>query len=190
MKKRYWGSLGTVSELSKRFAWIIPDYSTLSGFAGLALCLFCCCGIYTFSGSTLPSHLKTVDIPLFANTSLQANVAEEITDSLSKRVLSTNLMRIVPTKGDATISGSVTQYSNTPRSYGNAGVRSVNISEYEVHIVVDVEFADNKKNSQLFKGTITGKGVYDFQNQTEDIGRKKAEQDIVDQILQNSLQSW
>jgi hypothetical protein len=156
----------------------------------LFLALFAGCGIYTFSGSTLPTHLKTVDVPLFANTSLQANVAEELTDSLSKRVLTTNLLRIVPTKGDATINGKVTQYANTPRSYGNAGVRSVNISEYEVQIVVEIEFADNKKSSQLFKGTITGKGVYDFQKQTEEIGRKKAEQDIVDQILQNSLQSW
>jgi hypothetical protein len=154
------------------------------------LCLFCMCGIYTFSGSTLPSHLKTVDIPLFGNSSLQANVAEEITDSLSKRVLSTNLLRIVSTKGDATIKGTVNQYTNTPRSYDKAGVRSVNISEYEVSIVVDVEFADNKKNSQLFKGSVTGKGVYDFQKEKEETGRRKAEQDIVDQILQNSLQSW
>ena len=159
-------------------------------YSVFALGLFYGCGIYTFSGSTLPSHLKTVDIPLLGNTSLKSNVAEEITDSLSKRVLSTNLLRIVPTNGDATIIGKVTEYSNTPRSYGSAGVRSVNISEYEVRIVVEVEFTDNKKNSQLFKGTITGKGVYDFQKETEDIGRKNAETDIVDQILQNSLQSW
>lgn len=159
-------------------------------FGVVALFFFCHCGVYTFSGSTLPSHLKTVDIPLFENTSLQANVAEELTDSLSKRVLSTNLLRIVPTKGDATIKGTVTQYTNTPRSYDKAGVRSVNISEYEVSIVVNAEFADNKNNSQLFKGTLTGKGVYDFQKDKEETGRKKAEQDIVDQILQNSLQSW
>jgi hypothetical protein len=150
----------------------------------------CGCGIYSFSGSTLPSDLKTVDIPLFANTSLQSNLAEEITDSLSKRVLSTNLLRIVSSQGDASISGRVTQYSNTPRSYGNAGARSVNISEYEVHIVVEVEFTDNKKKSPIYKGAITGKGVYNFQNDIEESGRKKAEQDVVDQILQNSLQSW
>ena len=153
-------------------------------------CLLCSCGVYTFSGSTLPAHLKTVDIPLFANSSLQANVAEELTDSLSKRVLSTNLMRIVSTGGDATISGKVTSYSNNARSYGNAGVRQVTISEYEVDITVDVEFTDNKKNTPLYKGSITGKGVYDFTKENEDAGRKKAQTDVVDQILQNSLQSW
>ena len=159
-------------------------------FGPIVLCALCSCGIYTFSGSTLPSHLKTVDIPLFANASLQANVAEELTDSLSKRVLATNLMRIVPTGGDATISGRVTAYANTPRSYGNAGIRQVTISEYEVDITVEVEFADNKKNVPLYKGSITGKGVYDFVRESEDVGRRKAESDVVDQVLQNSLQSW
>jgi hypothetical protein len=155
----------------------------------IAACL-CSCGIYTFSGSTLPSHLKTVDIPMFTNSSLQANLAEAITDSLSKRVLTTNLMRIVSTGGDATISGTVTNYSNNPRSYGNAGVRQVNISEYEVNITVDVIFNDNKKNIAIYKGSLTGKGVYDFSKEDEETGRRKATSDIVDQILQNSLQSW
>ncbi|HEX7510805.1 MAG TPA: LPS assembly lipoprotein LptE, partial [Chitinivibrionales bacterium] len=84
----------------------------------------------------------------------------------------------------------VTAYANTPRSYGNAGVRQVTISEYEVAITVEVEFTDNKKNTPLFKGTVTGKGVYDFTKDNEEFGRKKAQSDVVDQILQNSLQSW
>jgi hypothetical protein len=159
-------------------------------FFAFLISILCSCGIYTFSGSTLPSHLKTVNIPLFGNSSLQANVGEDLTDSLAKRVLTTNLMRIVPTNGDASISGNVTGYNNTPRSYGSAGVRQVNISEYEVDITVEVQFNDNKKNVPLYKGSITGKGVYDFSKETEETGRKKAESDIIDQILQNSLQSW
>ncbi|NLW33526.1 MAG: hypothetical protein GXY77_18925, partial [Fibrobacter sp.] len=35
------------------------------------LFLFNSCGIYTFSGSTLPTYLKTVDIPLFMNESME-----------------------------------------------------------------------------------------------------------------------
>jgi hypothetical protein len=148
------------------------------------------CGIYTFNGSTLPTHLKTVDIPLFTNTSLQSGVAEELTSKLSQQVLSTNLLRIVTSQGDATINGHVTSYSNEPRTYGSTGFRSVTISEYVVKISVEVEFRDNKKNAPLFKGTITGEGVYDFSKGTEAQGRETAEKDVVEQILQNSLQSW
>jgi Lipopolysaccharide-assembly len=154
------------------------------------LCVVFRCGIYTFNGSTLPAHLKTVDIPLFTNTSLQSGVAEELTAQLSQQVLSANLLRIVTAQGDATINGHVTGYSNEPRTYGSTGFRSVTISEYVVKIAVEIEFMDNKKNAPLYKGTITGEGVYDFSKGTEAQGRQTAEKDVVDQILQNSLQSW
>jgi hypothetical protein len=49
---------------------------------------------------------------------------------------------------------------------------------------------DNKKNAALYKGTITGEGVYDFSKATEAQGRETAEKDVVQQILQNSIQSW
>jgi outer membrane lipopolysaccharide assembly protein LptE/RlpB len=155
-----------------------------------ALCALCACGFYTFSGSTLPSHLKTVDIPLFANQSMQPGVAEEVTTALTTRVVSMNLLRVTSGTGDATISGKVIDYSNTPRNYGTTGVRQVTVSEYAVHITVDVEFTDNKSNSPLFKGKITGEGIYDFTSQTEALGRTNAEKDVVDQILQHSVQSW
>jgi hypothetical protein len=154
--------------------------------------LWCACGFYTFSGSTLPSHLKTVDIPLFANQSLMPGVAEEVTDALTKRIVSMNLLRISSSsgRGDATIRGRVVDYSNTPRTYGTSGVRQVQVSEYVVHITVDVEFADNKAGSSLYKGKITGEGIYDFTTQNEALGRANAEKDVVDQILQHSVQSW
>jgi len=153
-------------------------------------CLLCSCGIFTFSGSTLPKHLKTVDIPIFSNSSLQSGVAEEMTNTLSKKVLSENLLRVVNTAGDATISGTVTYYNNSPRTYESNGARSVTISEYIVKISVDVDFMDNKNNTHLFKGIVSGQGIYDFQKETEQTGRLRAEDDIVEQILQNSLQSW
>ncbi len=157
----------------------------------LALCaLMCGCGVYTFNGSTLPAHLKTVDIPLFANQSLMPGVADDITSALSTKIVSMNLLRIASSGGDATIRGRVVEYTNAPRTYGTTGARQVTISEYVVTIRVEVEFVDNKANAPLYKGTVTGEGVYNFQTQTETDGRKTAEADVVDQILQKSVQSW
>ena len=152
--------------------------------------VWCGCGFYTFSGSTLPTHLKTVDIPLFANQSLMPGVAEEVTSALTTRIVSMNLLRITSGRGDATIRGTVVDYSNNPRTYGTTGARQVTVSEYAVHITVDVEFADNKSSSSLYKGKITGEGIYDFSTQNEALGRANAEKDVVDQILQHSVQSW
>ncbi|MBD3345668.1 MAG: hypothetical protein GF401_11460 [Chitinivibrionales bacterium] len=160
-------------------------------FAVLAvLILVAGCGVYTFSGSSLPAYLKTVDIPLFVNNSLQPGVAEEITEGLTREVLSSNLLRIVSSQGDATINGRVVSYANQPHTYGSRGAREVDISEYAVKIAVEVEFVDNKKNKPIYKGTIVGEGIYNFDSETEDIGRSKAIDHAVEQIIQNSVQGW
>ena len=102
------------------------------------------CGCYTFSGSTLPAHLKTVDIPLFANQSLQPDIAEAITQSLSTQIVAGNLLKVVQGAGDATISGTVTAYANVPYTFSAAETRQVNVQQYVVRITVSVEFTDNR----------------------------------------------
>lgn len=148
------------------------------------------CGIYTFSGSTLPSHLKTIDIPLFVNNSDKPGVAESLTEMLNNRVRSDKLLKPVSSGSDATISGRVTYYRDQPYDYTSEGLRSVDVESYEVKISVEIEFVDNVKDDIIYKGTITENGIYDFKNETEDIGRERAIQKIIDQVMQNSIQSW
>lgn len=149
------------------------------------------CGIYTFSGSTLPSHLKTVDIPLFTNKSLQSGIAEEITDQLTKRIQSDNLLKPVSQSSDVTIIGSVLSYKNHPYTYGSEGIRDVEVTNYSVTLAVEIEFLDNKKDKVLYaKKTYTEDGIYDFRTETVQIGQQRAIEKIINQILQNSVQSW
>ena len=148
------------------------------------------CGIYTFSGSTLPSHLETIDIPLFSNNSDEPGVAESITEMLNTKVINEKLLNPVVSGSDATISGRVLHYSDRPYDYSSDELRKADVESYEVTIVVEVQFVDNVKDKILYSGEIRETGVYDFKNESEDIGREKAMKKIVDQIFQNSLQSW
>lgn len=155
------------------------------------LCIsFVGCGVYTFSGSTLPSHLKTVDIPLFTNQSLQPGVAEDITAKLNSKVQEDNLLKPVSQNSDATIIGKVLSYDNRPYTYGSKSVRNVDVSSYSVKISVEVEFLDNKKDKTIYKGVITEEGIYDFEGETEEVGKERAVEKIIDKIMQNSVQSW
>jgi hypothetical protein len=148
------------------------------------------CGVYTFKGSTLPNHLKTVDIPLFINESLQPGVAEDITEELQKNIQDNNILETVPSDGDATLNGKVLSYKNHPYTYGSESTREVNVTSYSVTISIEVEFLDNRKDKVLYKGIITQDGVYDFNTETEEDGKKRALKKITDQIIQNSVQSW
>lgn len=161
-----------------------------SVFLMIITTIICGCGVYTFSGSTLPSYLKTVDIPLFINQSLQPGVAEKLTDDLSKEILSSNLLKPVSQNSDATIFGKVLSYNNHPYTYGTQSRRNVNVSTYAVTISVEIDFYDNKKDKSLYKGRIQEDGIYDFNNQNEQNGKEIAIKKIIEKIMQNSVQSW
>ncbi len=152
------------------------------------------CGIYTFDmykiGSKLPAHLKTVDIPLFENRSLEPGVAEEVTTQLIQRIESSNLLAPVATDGDATINGVVVNYINEPYTYGTQAARDVEVSQYVVRLNVSVVFMDNRENEAIYEGTVQGEGIYDFEGESEAEGRREAIDDIIDRIMQNSVQSW
>ena len=153
--------------------------------------LFFGCGIYTFSGSTIPGHLKTVNIPLFKNQSLQPDIAETITSELTKKIQQNNLLKPVANNSDATINGIVIKYDNQPDIYGSNENREVNVNSYAVQIQVEVEFLDNKKDKELYpKMIITEEGIYNFKSETEKQGQKRAIEKIINKIMQNSMQSW
>jgi hypothetical protein len=156
----------------------------------IAVLLHVGCGIYTFSGSSLPSHLKTVDVPLFANQTLEPAVAELVTTELSNQLMGANLLRPVTGRGDASLSGIVTGYSNKEYQYDIQRERMVNVTEYMVTITVSVEFVDNRKNEALYKGVLSGQGIYAFATEKEEDGRKRAVEDVVRQVLEHSVQSW
>jgi hypothetical protein len=162
--------------------WIITSLAAVLLLSG--------CGVYTFNGSSLPGHLKTVDIPLLANQSLEPAVAEEITTELTKKVLGGNLLKIVSTGGDATINGTVRSYENKEYFYDIKQTRTADVSDYIVRIIVEINFTDNKKNAALYKGTITGQGIYKMATEKETDGRRRAVADVVEQVMQNSVQGW
>jgi len=150
--------------------------------------IFAGCSFYSFSGSTLPGHIKTVEIPVFANSSLEPGIDDEITAELSKEILKSQL-RPANQNADATISGTVTRYANSPHTFGGGG-DIVNVELYIVRISADVEFFDNKRGESIYKGNVSGEGTYDFQTENEQYGRSKAVTNLVEKIIQNSVQMW
>jgi hypothetical protein len=154
------------------------------------LTLSLCNCIYTLSGSSLPSHLKTVEVPLFGNQSLEPNIADEITRMLSQEIVSGNLLKVVESNGNAVLNGTVTSYKNEPYTYGASETRQVAVQQYVVRIIADVEFIDVKKDEPIYKGQVTGEGIYDLSKQTEQDGKAAAIKEMVQRIMSNSVQGW
>jgi len=80
--------------------------------------LFCCilmtirCGIYSFSGSTLPSYLKTVGVPVFENRTAEFGIDEDITGIIIDAIRRDNTLKISdPGNADALLNGVVTLFA-------------------------------------------------------------------------------
>jgi hypothetical protein len=154
----------------------------------LALCLGC--GVYTFSNTALPGHIKTIRIPLFTNETGQPGIADEVTGQLTRQVGAMQQVRIAGNDADATISGRVIAYERRPRTYESRAARDVKIEEYIVLVQVAARFMDNSSNSALFEGMVTGEGIYAYATEDEEVGRARAVEDVVERILQKSMQNW
>lgn len=146
------------------------------------------CGIYSFSGSSIPDGMKTIEVPLWESTALVQGVSQDVTDAVTLRMQRERL-KIVPRDGDAIISGTVTSYTNKTYDYVG-GREDLNVKSYAVDIVCKVVFRDQNNDKDLFNGILTGRGVYDFDTENEDIGRQRAVQDLSEKIMINSLQGW
>ena len=55
------------------------------------------CGIYSFSGSTLPSHLKTVGVPIFENRTAEFGIDQQITDIIIDAIRREIMEVVIPT---------------------------------------------------------------------------------------------
>ena len=146
------------------------------------------CSVYSLSGSTLPGHIKTVHIPVFTNSTLEPGINDDVTTELSREILKSQL-RPGSEDADAVIRGNITRYSNQPQTFG-AGGAEVQVEQYIVRVTAEAEFYDNVKDEQIYKGTVSGEGVYNFENEDEQIGRDKAVKNLVEKIIQNSVQMW
>jgi len=141
---------------------------------------------YSFSGTSLPAHIKSVSIPLFDNLTPKAGLEENIRDKIWQSFQAANIADIKRTDGDALLRLTLTDYINAPDGYDVSG----NVRSYKVTLVADVDFFDNKENVSLYKEKITVSGVYNLSGETEETGLNIAIGSLTEIVLNNTLRGF
>jgi hypothetical protein len=144
------------------------------------------CIHYSFSGSTLPSHIHTVSIPIPDNASSQTGLEETLRDMMDRAFTNNNQLRVMPSGGDAELYMNILSYQNNPDEYDVSG----NVKTYKVSITVRVRFTDTKENKALFENILVGSGVYNHDNDNESTGRNSALLKISEMIINNTIAGW
>ena len=152
----------------------------------LLLSLTGSCIRYSFSGSTLPAHLKSVEIPLVENLSPRVGLEEKLRESVYGAFTALNVLRVTESGGDAALNMKILSYDNVPDEYDAAG----NVKTYKAVVTVDVSFRDQKENEILFEDKVVGTAVYDHRVEREEAGMERAVKRVSEIILNNTVSGW
>jgi hypothetical protein len=149
-------------------------------------------GCYTFNAASVPPHLKTLEIPVVANRTLEVALAEELTQALIDRFVKDNLLDVVADDADAILEGEITRYEN--RVFGfNAQQRA---DEYIVVMAARLTFRDRVKSKEMWsEEAVQGRASYFLGASgsavsTEEEARQLAIKQIVDFAVSRSVEAW
>jgi len=146
---------------------------------------------YGFSGGGLDSNIRTIFIQPFENTTSWFDLEAELYEELSRKLpgqLGLNLGS--EDNADAMLRGSITRYDDAARTQpGDAG--AIQVVEHQVQIVVSVELIDRRNNVIVWDASsLTGRGEYRPDSQTDEVARQEALESILEQIVNGAQSRW
>jgi hypothetical protein len=144
-------------------------------------------GCYSFSGTTLPPHLRTLHIQPVGNKTLEPDLPERVRRGLEEGFRLRSNLRRVNEGGDAELTCTLTDYSHRPQT--TSGDR---VTSYRVDMMVSVLFVDRVKGDTLYRDDrVPGFGQYSIdKGETEATGQRLALDNLVKVVLDNTVSAW
>ena len=104
------------------------------------------CG-YSFRG-TLPSHIRTIAVPIFGNRTQQPGVESIITRAVVQAFVTNGRLQVVrPADADAILDGEVMSYGVGVVAFD----RTLNVQQYRLLVVLNLRMRDVRRNTVLFQ---------------------------------------
>ncbi|MCX6639885.1 MAG: LptE family protein [bacterium] len=152
------------------------------------------CFRYSFSGA-VPSHIKTVALPLFENKTAEYGISEEITDKLTLAFQKDNTLKISSEQdADAILRGVLVKIDDVPYTYSGTGTgQNFDIGEYKLSLTVSLEYYDQMKNEVIWKKDLSSWGTYNHQTGSPDErtqGFEQAIDKLTQDIVNLTISGW
>jgi hypothetical protein len=151
------------------------------------------CGLYSFSGSSLPSHIKTIAVPFFENGTLEPEVADQVTEAVTQRFIQNGRLNIVgESRADCVLEGRITSYENKVHNYSGDTPE-----DYIVVLRVSAKLRDSVKGRDLWQDeNLTASAVYSVVSgvaagPTDELtAREEAIDKLSEDILAHTMEQW
>lgn len=103
------------------------------------------CGIYSFSGASIPPNMKTVSVQLIENDApmVVPYLSNQLTEKLKERIRNQSKLSMVTNNGDGNFEGRITDYSIKPVAVeGTTGNAPPRAGLNRLSITVSVKFTN------------------------------------------------
>lgn len=162
--------------------------NTLTILAFSLIVIINSCAYYSFKGA-LPSHLKTIAIPLLNNRTPEATIHENLTNKLIDAFLEDNTLGIVDeTQANLILTGSV----NAVRVQASIVKAGETVSETKLTVQVKIKVEDVVTNKVLIDKNFEDSGLMDatagFEERNAAIDEALVQ--LTDKILNATLGGW
>ncbi|MBT5877372.1 MAG: hypothetical protein HOH43_28385 [Candidatus Latescibacteria bacterium] len=149
------------------------------------------CSHYSTSSRSLPSHIRTIAIPLFQNATVENGIIEPLTDAIVSKFVTDNQLKVVDSRdADSIISGTVV----TVREESVSFEQDVDTRETRLWIVASVRYEDVRQNSVIWEDLdMRAWGVFEIASGTTEDRNEGVEQAVArmaDDILNKTVASW
>ena len=161
-------------------------------FAGLAmLCAVVSCGMYSFTGASIPAQATTISVAFFPNDAplIQPTLSQRFTDALQTKFLRQTNLRLVESGGDLHFEGSITGYSTMPTAIAGDDRAALN----RLTITVRVKFINEYEEKNSFERSFSR--FYDYPSdislsQIEDEAIDIINEALVEDIFNQAVVNW
>lgn len=162
-------------------------------FTLIWLVLIAGCSYGFRGGGGFPSDIRTVFVEQFENRTVQYDLDTQVYDRLFNELPRRLGIRPAAREyADAVVRGSIVRYDDAARNYrpGDTGMPT-EVIQRQVQITLAIEVIDTRKNLIIWESNnVTGIGEYNSDSQTDDAGRTKAIENLIQQILDGVQSQW
>jgi len=146
---------------------------------------------YSFTGASVPKHLKTVAIPLVDDQSGfgEARLRENFTTALTNLFIRDNSLEVADRNtADATLEGVITSVVDAPAVVGQ-GER---VTKRQITVSARYVFQDFKLKKKVWEKTFSEWGQYESGGSPSqrDVGLQEAIRKITENILLDTVSNW
>lgn len=160
-------------------------------YAFLLLLALQSCGIYSFTGASIPPEAKTFSVQQFQNNALLVEplLSSTLTNALNDRFMNQTSLTSLSNGGDLAFEGEITDYSTSPVAIQSDQTAALN----RLSITVNVRFLNKFDESKSFETKFTQYVDYPSNqdlNAVKDGLIAEITEMLVDNIFNRAVVNW